>query len=45
MRCQKTGEHQRFKGSYTLRRVNHVDGATAAQRRWHIESAKLAPVK
>jgi len=41
----KTGEHQRFKGSYTLRRVNDVDGATPAQRRWHIESAKLAPVK
>ena len=41
----KTGEHQRFKGNYTLRRVNDVDGATPAQRRWHIESAKLAPVK
>ncbi|WP_343685583.1 hypothetical protein [Asticcacaulis sp.] len=41
----KTGGHQRFKGSYTLRRVNDVDGATPAQRRWHIESAKLAPVR
>lgn len=41
----KTGDHQRFKGNYTLRRVNEVDGATPAQRRWHIESAKLAPVK
>lgn len=41
----KTGKHQRFKGSYTLRRVNDVDGATPAQRRWHLESAKLAPVR
>ncbi len=36
------GTRQRFTGSYTLRRVNDVDGSTAAQRRWHIESGKLA---
>jgi hypothetical protein len=38
-----TGRLQHFAGSYTLRRVNDVDGSTAAQRRWHIESAKLTP--
>ncbi|MGH7726293.1 MAG: hypothetical protein ACREOU_12775 [Candidatus Eiseniibacteriota bacterium] len=36
------GETQRFTGSYTLRRVNDVPGATAEQLRWHIESARLA---
>jgi hypothetical protein len=35
-----SGERQRFVGSYTLRRAM-VDGATADQRRWHIESAEL----
>jgi hypothetical protein len=35
------GLRQHFVGSYTLRRVNDVDGSTAAQRRWHIESGKL----
>ena len=35
------GAHQHFTGSYTLRRVNDVDGATAAQRRWHIIGARL----
>lgn len=35
------GRVQHFRGSYTLRRVNDIDGSTAAQRRWHIESAKL----
>ena len=39
----KNGARQRFRGSYTLRRVNGVDGATAAQLRWHIASAKLRP--
>jgi hypothetical protein len=34
------GDSQRFSGSYTLRR-SVVDGATAAQRRWHIDSASL----
>lgn len=34
------GEIQRFEGSYTLRR-SVVDGATPAQRRWHIYTANL----
>lgn len=38
------GTQQQFRGDYVLRRVNDVDGASAAQRRWHISSAKLAPV-
>ena len=38
----RSGERQRFEGSYTLRRVM-VDGATPDQRRWHIESAQLHP--
>ncbi len=37
------GRHQRFVGSYVIRRVNDVDGATASQLRWHIDSAKLRP--
>jgi len=40
----RSGAHQHFAGSYTLRRVNDVEGSTAAQRRWHIESAHLKPV-
>lgn len=39
------GTHQRFQGTYTVRRVNDVDGASAAQRRWHIDSAQLTPVR
>ena len=35
------GEHQVFSGVYVLRRAE-VDGATPAQRRWHIDSAKLS---
>jgi hypothetical protein len=35
------GENQRFEGTYTLRRVV-VDGASPAQRRWHLSSADLA---
>lgn len=35
------GTRQRFVGSYLLRRVNDVDGATSAQRRWHLASAQL----
>lgn len=35
------GQRQRFIGSYIVRRVNGVDGSTAAQRRWHLQSAKL----
>ncbi|WHO40086.1 hypothetical protein PMI04_005695 [Sphingobium sp. AP49] len=38
------GTRQRFTGTYVVRRVNDVDGASAAQRRWHIDSAKLRPV-
>lgn len=35
------GTRQQFKGDYTVRRVNGVDGASAAQLRWHIGSAQL----
>ena len=35
------GKRQIFRGSYVVRRVNGVDGATAAQLRWHLGSAKL----
>jgi hypothetical protein len=35
------GEDQRFEGTYTLRRVNDVPGATPEQLRWHIQSANL----
>ena len=34
------GEAQHFEGTYTLRRAV-VDGATAAQRRWHLYSADV----
>ena len=36
----KDGSAQRFTGSYTLRRINDVDGSTAEQRRWHIDGAE-----
>jgi hypothetical protein len=39
----KNGRRQHFTGSFTLRRVNDVDGSTALQRRWHIIGAKLKP--
>lgn len=39
----KDGTPQRFGGRYVLRRVNDVDGATAAQLRWHLASATLRP--
>src|SRR5205085_1984481 len=35
------GTHQRFRGTYLLRRANGVDGATPGQLRWHIDSAQL----
>jgi len=35
------GTRQRFVGTYVVRRVNDVDGATADQRRWHLVSARL----
>lgn len=38
------GARQRFAGDYVMRRVNGVDGASASQRRWHLESATLHPV-
>jgi hypothetical protein len=41
----RSGIRQHFAGSYTLRRVNDVDGSTAAQRRWHIMSAHLRAVR
>jgi hypothetical protein len=40
----RSGRHQHFAGSYTLKRVNDVPGSTAAQRRWHIVDARLASV-
>jgi hypothetical protein len=40
----KNGRRQHFTGSFTLRRVNDVDGSTAAQRRWHIVSAHLKQI-
>lgn len=38
------GTLQRFRGTYVVRRVNDVDGASASQLRWHIGSAQLKPV-
>ena len=38
-----SGAVQTFEGTYTLRRVNGVAGATASQLRWHLESASLRP--
>ncbi|RJS95215.1 hypothetical protein D3260_01260 [Salinisphaera sp. Q1T1-3] len=38
---QDSGAQKRFTGTYVLRRVNDVDGATRAQRRWHLYSADL----
>ncbi len=35
------GTQQRFRGTYVVRRVNDVDGASASQLRWHIGSAQL----
>ena len=36
-----SGEDQRFAGTYELRRVNDVPGATPLQLRWHIHRARL----
>lgn len=38
------GTRQRFRGSYLLRRVNDIDGATPEQLRWHIDTARLRAV-
>ena len=35
------GTRQRFAGTYVVRRVNDVDGASASQLRWHLGSAEL----
>lgn len=40
----RDGTHQRFTGTYTLRRVV-VPGASAAQRRWHLYAANIRQVK
>ncbi|WP_126173850.1 nuclear transport factor 2 family protein [Altericroceibacterium xinjiangense] len=40
---QNDGTRQRFTGSYVLRRVNDVPGASVEQLRWHIYSAALKP--
>ena len=37
----KDGRPQRIEGKAVLRRVNDVDGATAAQLRWHFETLTL----
>lgn len=42
---QANGSAQRFAGSYTLRRVNNVPGATLDQLQWHIATAKLMAVR
>ena len=41
----KDGRRQRFAGSYVLRRVNDVPGATRDQLGWHIASASLKPLR
>lgn len=35
------GTRQTFTGTYQLCRVDDIDGASAEQRRWHLDSAKL----
>ena len=39
------GRTQRFRGDYIMRRVNDVPGASAEQLRWHIDSARLRPIR
>lgn len=39
------GTRQHFAGSYILRRVDDVPGASPDQLRWHIASASLKPVR
>ena len=41
----KAGGRFNLVGPVTLRRVNDVDGSTAAQRRWHIASIALKPTR
>lgn len=40
----KNGRRQHFRGTYVMRRVNDVAGATPAQLRWHIDQARLREV-
>lgn len=40
----RDGRRQHFRGTYTLRRVNGVPGASPASLRWHIASAQLRAV-
>jgi hypothetical protein len=37
----KNGHRQHFRGHYTLRRVNDVDGASSAQLHWHLSAGML----
>ncbi|WP_333571424.1 hypothetical protein [Sphingomonas sp.] len=37
------GAAQRFTGTYTVRHVNDVSGASASQLRWHLDPAQLRP--
>ncbi|WP_017301152.1 hypothetical protein [Nodosilinea nodulosa] len=39
------GTPQRFRGSYVLRRVNDVPGATPEQLQWHLYSGDVAQVR
>ncbi|HYZ47649.1 MAG TPA: hypothetical protein VE567_02020 [Sphingomonas sp.] len=39
------GREERFAGTYVVRRVNDVDGASAQSRRWHIDSAKIRKLR
>lgn len=41
---EKSGKAFNLRGEATLRRVNDVDGSTAAQRRWHIEKIDAKPM-
>ena len=41
----KNGVVQHFAGNFVLRRVNDVDGATPAERRWRISAASLHPTR
>ncbi|MEO6040528.1 MAG: hypothetical protein ABIP41_01375 [Croceibacterium sp.] len=41
---QRSGKPYRLEGTVTVRRVDHVDGASADQLHWHIEQVDLKPV-
>lgn len=40
----RSGRRQHFTGYYRLRRINDVEGATLAERHWHIVAAHLRAV-